>query len=112
MQTLKEYLETDWKKLRTGQDFREPALFLGERGNRLCYQGLHRILKEQVKTSITPHQLRHAFATHMLQNGCGTMILQKWLGHSKAQTTQIYTHVNTNDVRGMLERFHPREGVL
>lgn len=60
------------------------------------------------KGRLSPHALRHAAATHMLQNGAGSRVVQEFLGHAQLSTTQIYTHVLVDDLRGVIEKFHPR----
>ncbi len=77
----------------------ENALFLNHRGRRLTRQGLWLIIKNHVKavgleTDVTPHTLRHSFATHMLREGTDLQTIQKWLGHANISTTQIYTQMN------------------
>lgn len=77
----------------------EPALFLNHRGNRLTRQGLWLIIKHYVeeagiKTPVTPHTLRHSFATHLLHGGADVHEVQGLLGHANVSTTQVYTQVN------------------
>jgi len=91
----------------------EPALFVNRRGERLTRQGLWQILKGYVakaglKKEITPHTLRHSFATHMLSGGAGLRYVQEMLGHANISTTQIYTHLTSDHVRRTYERSHPR----
>jgi integrase/recombinase XerD len=81
------------------RDTQESALFLNHRGKRLTRQGLWLIIKNHVsavglETHVTPHTLRHSFATHMLQEGTDLQTLQKWLGHANISTTQIYSQMN------------------
>ncbi len=76
----------------------EPALFLNHRGQRLTRQGLWLIIKHYVKevgiqTPVTPHTLRHSFATHLLDSGADLREVQERLGHASASTTQVYRHV-------------------
>jgi len=91
----------------------EPALFLNRRGERLTRQGLWQILKGYAKsaeldTEITPHTLRHSFATHMLSGGADLRSVQELLGHANISTTQIYTHLTTDHIRRAYEKSHPR----
>lgn len=79
-------------------DNHQDALFLNHRGNRLTRQGLWLIIKGHVEeagldTNVTPHTLRHSFATHMLDNGANLRDVQRLLGHANISTTQIYTEV-------------------
>ncbi len=91
----------------------EQALFLNRRGDRLTRQGLWQILKGYAKSAgldkeITPHTLRHSFATHMLNGGADLRSVQELLGHANISTTQVYTHLTTEHVRRTYERSHPR----
>jgi integrase/recombinase XerD len=90
----------------------EPALFLNARGERLTRQGLWQILKEYAKSvgleGITPHTLRHSFATHMLSGGADLRSVQELLGHANISTTQVYTHLTTDHIRQTYEKSHPR----
>lgn len=89
------------------------ALFLGRRGRRLSrqafWQRLKRVaVKAGVNTHITPHTLRHSFATHLLQGGASLRHVQELLGHSSISTTQIYTHLTSEHVRTEYDKAHPR----
>ena len=89
------------------------ALFLNSRGNRLTRQGFWRILKHEseragISESVTPHTIRHSFATHLLQGGASLLHVQSLLGHSSISTTQIYTHLTDEHVRLEYHKAHPR----
>ena len=91
----------------------QKALFLNRRGERLTRQGFWQILKGYVKAAeleeeITPHTLRHSFATHMLSGGADLRSVQELLGHANISTTQVYTHLTTEHVRRTYEKSHPR----
>jgi integrase/recombinase XerD len=91
----------------------EKALFLNRRGERLTRQGFWQILKQYAKdagitTPVTPHTLRHSFATHMLSGGADLRAVQELLGHANISTTQIYTHLTSEHVRRTYEKSHPR----
>jgi integrase/recombinase XerD len=91
----------------------ERALFLNRRGDRLTRQGFWQILKEYAKVAglegeVTPHTLRHSFATHMLSGGADLRSVQELLGHANISTTQVYTHLTTEHVRRTYEKSHPR----
>jgi integrase/recombinase XerD len=91
----------------------EDALFLNRRGERLTRQGLWQILKGYAKSAnlgvdITPHTLRHSFATHMLSGGADLRSVQELLGHANISTTQVYTHLTTEHIRRAYEKSHPR----
>lgn len=95
------------------KDRDERALFLNPRGSRLTRQGLWLIIKayvEQagVRSEVTPHTLRHSFATHLLDGGAGLREVQRLLGHSNVSTTQIYTHVSGERLRSAYDESHPR----
>jgi len=94
-------------------DDTERALFLNRRGERLTRQGFWQILKEYAKSAgleadITPHTLRHSFATHMLSGGADLRSVQELLGHANISTTQVYTHLTTEHIRRTYEKSHPR----
>jgi len=91
----------------------EQALFLNMRGDRLTRQGFWQILKGYAKAAnleveITPHTLRHSFATHMLNGGADLRSVQELLGHANISTTQIYTHLTSEHIRRTYEQSHPR----
>ncbi len=93
---------------------REPGtLFVNRRGGRLSRQGLWGILRKMVRRAgirgiISPHVLRHSFASHLLERGADLRSVQVMLGHADISTTQIYTHLSSRTVREMYMRFHPR----
>jgi integrase/recombinase XerD len=91
----------------------ERALFLNRRGQRLTRQGFWQILKQHARAAgitqpVTPHTLRHSFATHMLNGGADLRAVQELLGHANISTTQIYTHLTGEHVRRTYEKAHPR----
>jgi integrase/recombinase XerD len=108
---LKEYLADGRPHLVHSSE--EKALFLNRRGERLTRQGLWQILKGYAKeagleTQVTPHTLRHSFATHMLSGGADLRSVQELLGHANISTTQVYTHLTTDHIRRSYEKSHPR----
>ena len=91
----------------------DAALFLNARGSRLTRQGFWLILKGHAKRAdlegrITPHTLRHSFATHLLRGGAPLRHVQELLGHASIATTQIYTHLTSEHVRSEYDMAHPR----
>jgi integrase/recombinase XerD len=91
----------------------ERALFLNRRGERLTRQGFWLILKNYardagIRATITPHVLRHSFATHMLRGGAPLRNVQEMLGHANISTTQVYTHLTNDHVRAEFMKAHPR----
>ena len=104
---------TEEVRPRLVHNMNEQALFLNARGERLTRQGLWQILKDYAKAAgleadITPHTLRHSFATHMLNGGADLRSVQELLGHANISTTQVYTHLTTEHVRRTYEKAHPR----
>lgn len=92
---------------------RESALFLNSRGGRLSRQFVWKMLKKYAKDcgltqDISPHTLRHSFATHLLQNGADLRAVQEMLGHVDISTTQIYTHLTKSHLRDVYLKTHPR----
>jgi integrase/recombinase XerD len=109
--TVKEYLQEARPHL--AHNDTERALFLNRRGERLTRQGFWQILKGYAKsaeldTEVTPHTLRHSFATHMLSGGADLRSVQELLGHANISTTQVYTHLTTEHIRRSYEKSHPR----
>jgi site-specific recombinase XerD len=111
VRTLREYLEYGRPRFDSrGSD----ALFLSYRKGPLAAKSLLRLLKRLAKEAgiskrVDLHTVRHTCATHMLQNGADIRYIQEMLGHASLRTTQIYTRVETSDLRKMLDECHPRE---
>ena len=111
VRSLRAYIDEARPRLRRRRD--EPALFLNRRGNRLTRQGFWLLLKglaaeAGISHSITPHTLRHSFATHLLRGGAALRHVQELLGHSSISTTQIYTRLAHDQLRDEYDRAHPR----
>jgi integrase/recombinase XerD len=109
--SLQEYIEKGRKSLL--KDPRCPWVFVNNRGNRLSRQGFWKILRNYgreagISKPISPHTLRHTFATHLLEGGADLRSIQTMLGHADISTTQIYTLVTSEHLREAYRRYHPR----
>ena len=108
---VKAYLASAREPLLKGR--RTKDLFVTPRGRRLTRQGFAKLLVRYaraagVRRRVSPHRLRHSFATHLLEGGADLRAVQEMLGHADVSTTQIYTHVERSHVKRLYERFHPR----
>ncbi|MEW5800887.1 MAG: site-specific tyrosine recombinase XerD [bacterium] len=108
---VKKYCDTS--RLLLLKDNRTELLFVNRFGKKLSRQGFWKILKEYaqkagIQQTITPHTLRHSFATHLLENGADLRSVQAMLGHANISTTQIYTHVTMDKIKELYFKHHPR----
>lgn len=111
IKSINNYLEYSRVKLNKKPD--ENALFLNHHGKRITRQGFWKIIKKYAKIAsievdITPHTLRHSFATHLLENGADLRSVQEMLGHADISTTQIYTHLTKAKLKEVYSKAHPR----
>lgn len=110
LDALEQYIQDGRNSLNTqGQQ----ALFLNYRGGRLTDRSIRRILTQlidqtSINQQITPHKIRHTFATHLLEGGADLRTVQELLGHVNISTTQIYTHISNERLREVYRRAHPR----
>ncbi len=106
------YIHTVRNKTKINKKY-EDTLFLNSRGTNMSRVIVFIIIKELtqkagISKSISPHTFRHSFATHLLQNGADLRFIQEMLGHSSITTTQVYTHLKTEELRDVILNFHPR----
>lgn len=108
--SLNDYLE--YRKLMNKK--RSNYLFLNNHGGKMSRQGFFKILKEHlvkqgINKNVTPHTLRHSFATHMIEYGANLRVVQELLGHSDISTTRIYTHISNKKIENDYKMYHPRK---
>jgi len=108
---IKAYIRGGRQELLHGRE--EPRLFLNFRGGPLTRQGLYKIVQRHARSvgldgKMSPHTLRHSFATHLLSNGCDLRAVQEMLGHADIATTQMYTHLSGERLKEVYYEAHPR----
>jgi integrase/recombinase XerD len=111
IQSLRLYLERGRPRL--VRDRMEPRVFVNFRGGPLTRQGLYKIVRRHAAAAgladrMSPHTLRHTFATHLLAGGCDLRSVQEMLGHADVATTQVYTHLSSERLKDVYFRSHPR----
>ncbi len=113
LQAIQRYIEFRNKRMENDSDFDPRVLFANKHGQRLSTRSVRRKMDKYLKMagldpSISPHTLRHSFATHMLNNGADLRSVQELLGHQSLSTTQVYTHLTTSRIKDVYESAHPR----
>jgi len=117
LQVIQHYLEFRNKRAQSNQNFDPKVLFVNKHGKRLSTRSVRRKMDKYLKIAgldpaISPHTLRHSFATHMLNNGADLRTVQELLGHQSLSTTQIYTHLTTKKLKDVYDSAHPRDNDL
>ncbi len=113
LQVIQHYMEFRNKRAQSNGNFDTKVLFVNKHGKRLSTRSVRRKMDKYLKMagldpSISPHTLRHSFATHMLNNGADLRSVQELLGHQSLSTTQIYTHLTTKKLKDVYDSAHPR----
>ena len=114
LQVIQHYMEFRNKRAQSNTNFDPKVLFVNKHGRRLSTRSVRRKMDKYLKMagldpSISPHTLRHSFATHMLNNGADLRSVQELLGHQSLSTTQVYTHLTTRGLKEVYDKAHPRD---
>ena len=115
LQVIQHYMEYRNKRAQNNVNFDSKVLFVNKFGKRLSTRSVRRKMDKYLKMAgldpaMSPHTLRHSFATHMLNNGADLRSVQELLGHQSLSTTQVYTHLTTTKLKNVYENAHPRSG--
>jgi integrase/recombinase XerC len=114
LQVIQHYMEYRSRRAQNNANFDSKVLFVNKHGSRLSTRSVRRKMDKYLKMAgldpnISPHTLRHSFATHMLNNGADLRSVQELLGHQSLSTTQIYTHLGTTRLKEVYQSAHPRQ---
>ncbi|HSV27858.1 MAG TPA: tyrosine-type recombinase/integrase, partial [Sedimentisphaerales bacterium] len=114
LQAIQHYLEFKNKRSQNNSNFDTRTLFVNKHGGRMSTRSVRRkmdkyLIAAGLDPSISPHTLRHSFATHMLNNGADLRSVQELLGHQSLSTTQVYTHLTTRQMKKTYDEAHPRD---
>ncbi len=114
LQAIQHYMEYRIKRAQSNSNFDPKVLFVNKHGRRLSTRSVRRKMDKYLEMagmdpSVSPHTLRHSFATHMLNNGADLRSVQELLGHQSLSTTQIYTHLTTSKLKEVYDNAHPLE---
>jgi len=114
LQTIQHYMEFRNKRAQNNSNFDAKVLFVNKHGQRLSTRSVRRKMDKYLRMAgldpeISPHTLRHSFATHMLNNGADLRSVQELLGHQSLSTTQVYTHLTTTKLKEVYDDAHPRD---
>jgi integrase/recombinase XerC len=117
LQAVQHYLQFRSRRAQNNENFDAKRLFVNKHGSKLSTRSVRRKMDKYLKMagldpSISPHTLRHSFATHMLNNGADLRSVQELLGHRSLSTTQIYTHLKTSKLKEVYDNAHPRDNSL
>lgn len=109
---LKQYIDKGRPKLKKVPG---DILFVNTRGSEISRVGFYKVLKNLtfkagIMKEVSPHTLRHSFASHLLDNGVDLRVVQELLGHEDISTTQVYTHISKQKLKEVYEQYHPRSG--
>ena len=112
LKALSTYID-DYRPLMIKKDINN-YIFLNNHGKQMTRQGVFKMIKQEclkkgIKKDISPHTIRHTFATHLLLNGADLRIIQELLGHSDISTTQIYTHLTNEELYNDYKKYFPRD---